>query len=380
MPKLQQPDDSIMLHDMVAAVAVAAVGVAITQNPHQWVSARLLLLGVTAGQSDALASGLCISAALSYGMQLVNFALSRFNVADNFTGLVEFLPAALIGLVSAGTYHPRQVLLTAMLSSWSLRLGLFLLGRMRSRSGPDGRMDNLRAMSGAVKVGLLSFWVIHGTWVRRCHWSRLTWVAHAVLTLLAAAGARGVSASDAGERPGYGRAPQCHRSAPPPDLSLLQAVCRGCSSHNMFADAVGTVIWAVGMAMEAVADGKKLASYQHDTPRYNLGGLWSWTRHPNFAGEGLIWVGAAVAASNLGGVWSYGPVIAAASPAMTWFLMLFEAGLLAEWKNNHRYGEPHAVWALFQHCVAAQRSPAPLLASTRSFADAHMRCSLFVLL
>ena len=157
----------IMLHDVMAAIAVAGVGVLVTgQSPHAWVSAKLLGAGVNAAQSDALASGLCVSAALSYGMQFVNFALSRFNVADNFTGLVEFLPAALIGLVSAGTYHPRQVLLTAMLSSWSLRLGLFLLGRMRSRSGPDGRMDNLRAMSGAVKVGLLSFWVIHGTWVR----------------------------------------------------------------------------------------------------------------------------------------------------------------------------------------------------------------------
>ena len=122
--------------------------------------------GLSAAQSDAFATGLCTSAALSYGFQFVNFGLSRFKIADNFTGLVEFLPAALIGLASGGTFHPRQVLVTAMLSSWSLRLGLFLLGRMRSRSGPDSRMDALRAMSGVVKVGLLSFWVIHGTWVR----------------------------------------------------------------------------------------------------------------------------------------------------------------------------------------------------------------------
>ena len=86
--------------------------------------------------------------------------------AITLAAIYRQMPAALIGLASGGTFHPRQVLVTAMLSSWSLRLGLFLLGRMRSRSGPDSRMDALRAMSGVVKVGLLSFWVIHGTWVR----------------------------------------------------------------------------------------------------------------------------------------------------------------------------------------------------------------------
>jgi hypothetical protein len=158
---------SIETQDVVALLAVACMGfVIVAGSPRGWLTAKLIEHGLSEAQGAALAAGLCRSAALSYGMQFINFALSRFSIADNFTGLVEFLPAALIGLASAGTAHPRQVLLTAMLSSWSLRLGLFLLGRMRSRSGPDGRMDNLRAMSGVVKVGLLGFWIVHGTWVR----------------------------------------------------------------------------------------------------------------------------------------------------------------------------------------------------------------------
>ena len=66
--------------------------------------------------------------------------------------------------------------------------------------------------------------------------------------------------------------------------------------------------------------------------------LWSWTRHPNFSGEAMCWIGITISASNLGSVCSWAPLVAAASPAMTAVLMLFEAGLLAEWKNNHRYG------------------------------------------
>ena len=51
-----------------------------------------------------------------------------------------------------------------MIAAWSLRLGLFLLYRMFARSGPDARMDDLRAYPGVLKVQLLSFWLIHGTW------------------------------------------------------------------------------------------------------------------------------------------------------------------------------------------------------------------------
>jgi hypothetical protein len=102
--------------------------------------------------------------------------------------------------------------------------------------------------------------------------------------------------------------------------------------------------------------------------RYNLGALWSWTRHPNFAGEGLCWIGVAIVASNLGRVWSvYAPLIAAASPAMTSILMLFEAGLLAEWKNNHRYGT-------LQHSHALH-STAPSL--TDRLSDMHAWAVLY---
>lgn len=112
------------------------------------------------------AEGLWLSAGLSYGFQVVNFLLSRFAIADNFTGLIEFLPAPLIMYSRLGPEapNPRQTLLTCMIAAWSLRLGLFLLYRMFARSGPDARMDDLRAYPGVLKVQLLSFWLIHGTW------------------------------------------------------------------------------------------------------------------------------------------------------------------------------------------------------------------------
>ena len=285
--------DSLALPDLVVAAAfVAAAAATAAADPRAALTNHLTQMGLGADGSAALVAGLWTSALLSYGFQLVNYALSRARIADNFTGLVEFLPAALLGLARSGC-TPRQVLLTAMLASWSARLGLFLLGRMGSRSAPDGRMDALRAQSGVVKAGLLGFWLVHGSW-------------GVVVSL---------------------------------PITLANALDDGAPLNAL--DGAGLALWAVGMALEACADRAKLAAHlRRDKARYfHLGPLWDWTRHPNFAGETLCWIGAALVSCNLGGVWAWAPWVGALSPAMTLVLMLGEAGLLAELKNNHRFGD-----------------------------------------
>jgi steroid 5-alpha reductase family enzyme len=255
-----------------------------------------------------LEEGLWLSAVLSYGMQLVNYTLSRFAIADNFTGLVEFLPAAVIMYTRLSSPHPRQTLLTYMLGAWSLRLGLFLAYRLVARSGPDSRMDALRNQRGVLKAGLLSFWLIHGTW---------GFVVSLPVTLGNALG---------------------HASAQPlGDLDWL-----------------GLAVFAVGFCMEAVADQAKLTSYVNgDKARYyDQGGhpLWRFTRHPNFGGEILCWLGVAIVGSSVslppaGSVCACGAegmLLRWGSLGLTVVLMLGEAGLLAERKNNHRFGSDPA--------------------------------------
>ncbi|MGW7312456.1 DUF1295 domain-containing protein [Streptomyces sp. NPDC054854] len=56
---------------------------------------------------------------------------------------------------------------------------------------------------------------------------------------------------------------------------------------------VGTVLWATGVAFEAVGD-HQLARFKADPA--NRGkimdrGLWSWTRHPNYFGDFCVWWG-----------------------------------------------------------------------------------------
>ncbi|MEU8759277.1 DUF1295 domain-containing protein [Streptomyces sp. NPDC048659] len=57
--------------------------------------------------------------------------------------------------------------------------------------------------------------------------------------------------------------------------------------------AAGLAVWAVGLGFEAVGD-RQLARFKADPAhrgRIMDRGLWSWTRHPNYFGDFLVWWG-----------------------------------------------------------------------------------------
>lgn len=59
----------------------------------------------------------------------------------------------------------------------------------------------------------------------------------------------------------------------------------------------GLALWLCGYAIESVADAQKLAFARHATATDVCDvGLWRYSRHPNYFGEWLVWVGIALAA------------------------------------------------------------------------------------
>ena len=89
---------------------------------------------------------LIVSFSCSFGMQLINFCLSKLHILDNFTGLVEFLPAAVYGSMLSNvsmSEDPVPVVLTWCLVLWSLRLGTFLIIRYWHRPLLDTRLTNM---------------------------------------------------------------------------------------------------------------------------------------------------------------------------------------------------------------------------------------------
>jgi steroid 5-alpha reductase family enzyme len=77
-------------------------------------------------------------------------------------------------------------------------------------------------------------------------------------------------------------------------------------------DAVGVVLWAVGLFFEGVGDAQ-MARFKAD--RSNRGkvmdrGLWRLTRHPNYFGDFCVWWGIGLIALSSGAWWSlFGPAV-----------------------------------------------------------------------
>lgn len=75
---------------------------------------------------------------------------------------------------------------------------------------------------------------------------------------------------------------------------------------------LGMAIFVFGFALEAVADWQ-LAQFRRDVPEGGLyeNGLWALSRHPNYIGEMILWIGLAIAAFAITSSWVVflGPVI-----------------------------------------------------------------------
>ena len=66
-------------------------------------------------------------------------------------------------------------------------------------------------------------------------------------------------------------------------------------------------------------------------------GIWAWSRHPNYFGEILLWVGVAVVALPVLSGWRYATLI---SPVFVYFLLTRVSGIpLLESRGKKRWGD-----------------------------------------
>ena len=106
---------------------------------------------------------------------------------------------------------------------------------------------------------------------------------------------------------------------------------------------IGVVIFILGFAIEIIADNQKskFRSIEANKDRFITTGLWAKSRHPNYLGEILLWLGVAVISfSSLSG-WQYLTLI---SPIFTYLLLVYVSGvrMLEErgekkWGHNEEY-------------------------------------------
>ena len=203
----------------------------------------------------------------------------------DLTGSLTYISVSLLGLIFAPVIGARSVLLAALVIVWAGRLGLFLYRRVH-RDGKDGRFDDIKPNG----IRFFNVWTIQGLWV----------------TFTAAAAFVAITTAEQKE------------------LGLFAFV--------------GLLIWAVGFGIEVVADNQKTA-FRADPAnkgKFINSGLWARSRHPNYFGEILLWVGVAVIAFPVLQGWQY---VALISPIFVTLLLTRVSGVpMLENRSDEKWG------------------------------------------
>ena len=79
-----------------------------------------------------------------------------------------------------------------------------------------------------------------------------------------------------------------------PASPLLVILSGTCSNKPLIPlELFGLIIWLLGFIIESVADHQKSVFRSDDSNRNKFikTGLWKYSRHPNYVGEIIIWIG-----------------------------------------------------------------------------------------
>ena len=194
-------------------------------------------------------SAVLYCAVICIGIQWVVWIPASIGKTERFydlTGGLTYLTVVGFSLWAGSQSEPpslRELIVSLLVVIWSLRLSSFLYLRIH-RTGKDGRFDQLKTSP----IRFLVPWTLQGLWVF------LTMIVVIVIN------------SQADSAPALG-----------------------------IWDGIGLSIWILGFGIEAIADNQKTV---FNTEPENKGkwidsGLWSYSRHPNYLGEILLWTGIA---------------------------------------------------------------------------------------
>jgi len=260
------------------AAAVVVAGSLIAAAAVAWAGSRggAEILGVPV---------MIVCAALAFGVQWAAFVPAYWKQTEHFFDLVGSLTYMIVTGFALAASRPndlRSIVLGLLVFTWASRLGSFLFRRVRA-AGSDPRFDEIKPSASRFLVA----WTLQGLWV--------------FLTLCAALAAI--------------------TTRSPSELGLL--------------DGLGITVWVIGFAIEVVADRQKSRFRAEHPGHYVDTGLWSWSRHPNYFGEIVLWIGVALIASSTLRGWQWATMI---SPVFVILLLTRVSGVpLLEKRANERW-------------------------------------------
>jgi steroid 5-alpha reductase family enzyme len=255
----------------------------------------LILVGVlmawAGSQGGATLAGLpvfALAVGLAFLIQWLAFLPAYWLQTEKFfdlTGSLTYLSVTVLAVVFSQAFDGRSLLLVALVVIWAIRLGSFLFGRIK-KAGKDDRFDELKPSF----IRFLNVWTIQGLWV--------------TFTLAAA----------------------------------LVAITTGIRKDLDLFALVGFLVWAGGFAIEVIADTQKsrFSANLENKGKFIQTGLWARSRHPNYFGEIMLWVGVAIIALPVLQGWQW---VALISPVFVTLLLTRVSGVpLLEAKADQKWG------------------------------------------
>jgi steroid 5-alpha reductase family enzyme len=226
--------------------------------------------------------------ALAFLIQWIAFVMAYLLQTESFfdlVGSITYISVTTIAVLLSPEVDDRSVLLLALVLVWATRLGTFLFQRIY-KAGGDDRFDE-------IKRSLLRFlltWTLQGLWV--------TFTAAAALAAITTTARQ--------------------------DLGIVALI--------------GFLVWLFGFSFEVVADAQK-SRFREDPAnkgKFIQSGLWAWSRHPNYFGEIVLWIGVAIIAVPVLRGWQWVTMI---SPVFVTLLITRVSGVpMLEEKADKRWG------------------------------------------
>jgi len=236
-------------------------------------------VAVAGSQGGASAGGVpvfAVAVGLAFLIQWLTFVPAYLLQSERFydlTGGLTYITVTTLAVLLAPELDGRSLLLLALVVIWASRLGSYLFRRIR-KAGRDERFDEIKPSF----FRFLNAWTLQGLWVS--------------LTLAAALAAITTTVRK--------------------DLGIVELI--------------GLLVWAGGFVVEAAADRQK-SRFRADPAnrgRFISTGLWAWSRHPNYFGEIVLWVGVALIAVPVLRGWQWVTLL---SPVFVAFLLTRVSGV-----------------------------------------------------
>ena len=181
--------------------------------------------------------------------------LSKTEKYFDLTGGLTFLSLTVLILILTEALTIISFLLAALVAIWAIRLSSFLFLRIRE-DGHDKRFAEVIPH----KTKFLFYWTFQGFW--------------AFVT---------------------------------PVVAFTALTSQNISDKIEITTVIGLIIWLTGFLIEVVADRQKRAfrKFSANKNKFIDSGLWAWSRHPNYLGEIILWIGISLIALPTLMDWQY---------------------------------------------------------------------------